>query len=104
MSDTVQRRAPRNYRSRPNKRGIVRFEVQGLETDRELIRTLARRLAEGGPASASMRATVNQLVASGAPPKGRILTALRRSPLGNADLQIFREGLAGRPQCSHEST
>lgn len=97
MSDTTQRRSLRNYRSIPNKRGIARFEVNGLETDRELIRTLARRLAEGGPASIPMRATVNQLVAAGAPPKGRILTALRRSPLANAELQIFRERLADRP-------
>ena len=51
MSDTAQRRALRNYRSRLNKRGVATFEVQGLETDRELTRTLARRPAEGGPAS-----------------------------------------------------
>lgn len=104
MSDTAQQRAPRNYRSRPNKRGIVRFEVQGLETDRELIRTLARRLAEGRPASIRMRATVNQLVATGAPLKGRILMALRRSPLADADLQISRERLTGRLQRSRESS
>lgn len=103
MSDSTQRRTPRNYRSRLNKRGIARFEVRGLETDRELIRTLARRLAEGGPASAPLRTTINQLVAAGAPPKGRILTALRRSPLANADLQISRERLTGRPRRSHES-
>jgi hypothetical protein len=77
--------------------------VQGLETDRELIRTLARRLAEGGPASISMRATVSQLIAAGGSPKGRILTALRRSPLADADLQISRERLTGRAQCSHQS-
>lgn len=77
--------------------------VQGLETDQELIGTLARRLAEGGPASISLRATVSQLIAAGGPPKGRILTALRRSPLADADLQISRERLADRPQRSHES-
>lgn len=103
MSDTMRRRAPRNYRSRPIKRGIARFVVQGLETDRELIRTLARRLAQGGPASISIRATVSQLIAAGGSPKGRILTALRRSPLADADLQISRERLAGRPQRSRES-
>ena len=96
MTDTAQRRALRNYRSRLNKRGIARFEVQGLETDRELIRTLARRLAEGGPESIPMRATVNQLVAADAPSKGKILAALRRSPLADGDLQISRERTAGR--------
>jgi hypothetical protein len=103
MSDTIRRRTPRNCRSRPINRGMARFVVQGMETDRELIRTLARRLAEGGPASTPIRATVSQLIAAGGPPKGRILTALRRSPLADADLQISRERLAGRPQRSHES-
>jgi hypothetical protein len=105
MSDaTRQRRAPRRHRSRPIIRGgTASFAVQGLETDRELIRTLARRLAEGGPASINMRASVSQLIAAGAPQKGRILTALRRSPLADADLQISRERLAGRRMRSDES-
>jgi hypothetical protein len=46
MSDTAQKRALRNYRSRLTKRGIARFEVLGLEADRDLIRSVARRLAE----------------------------------------------------------
>jgi len=46
MSDTSQKRALNNYRKRLNQRGMARFEVLGLDTDRELIRSLARRLAE----------------------------------------------------------
>jgi hypothetical protein len=42
MSDTAQKRALRNYRSRLTKRGIARFEVLGLDTDRDLIRSIAR--------------------------------------------------------------
>jgi hypothetical protein len=104
MSDATRRqRAPPHHRSRPIKGGTARFTVQGLDTDRELIRTLARRLAEGGPASIFLRASVSQLIAAGGPPKGRILAALRRSPLADADLQISRERLTGRPQCSDES-
>lgn len=103
MSGATRRRAPRHHRSHPIKGGTARFAVQGLETDRELIRTLARRLAEGGPASISIRATVSQLITAGGSPKGRILTALRRSPLADADLQISRERLAGRRRRSHES-
>lgn len=103
MSDTAQRHALRNYRSRLNKRGVATFEVQGLEADRELIRALAPRLAEGGPASIPMRATVNQLVAAGAPLKGRILMALRRSPFADADLHISRERPTGGLQRSRES-
>jgi len=49
MSDTAQKRALRNYRARLAKRGIARFEVLGLDTDRDLIRSVARCLAEDGP-------------------------------------------------------
>ena len=46
MGNTAQKRALRNYRSRLVKRGMARFEVLGLDADRELIRSLAKRLAE----------------------------------------------------------
>jgi len=51
MRETAQKRALRNYRSRLTKRGIARFEVLGLDADRDLIRSVARRLAEDGPDS-----------------------------------------------------
>ena len=47
MSETSQSRAVKNYRSRLVERGMARFEVLGRVTDRELIRSLARRLTEG---------------------------------------------------------
>jgi hypothetical protein len=96
MGNIAQKRALRNYRSRLSKRGIARFEVLGLETDRDLIRALARRLAEAGPDATPMRATVNQLMAAGSPRKGVILGALRRSPLAHADLNLKRAHVAGR--------
>ena len=37
----------RRNRRRPNERGLARFEILGRESDRELIRTLVRRLAGG---------------------------------------------------------
>jgi hypothetical protein len=49
MSSSAQKKAIRNYRDRLTQRGIARFEVQALEADRELIRLLARRLADDGP-------------------------------------------------------
>jgi hypothetical protein len=58
MSDTAQKRALRNYRSRLTKRGLARFEVLGLDADRDLIRSIARRLAEDGPDSAQIRAAM----------------------------------------------
>lgn len=96
MSNVAQKRALRNYRSRLSKRGMARFEVLGLEADRDLIRALARRLAEAGPDAVPMRATVNQLMASDAPKRGGILEALRRSPLAHADLNLKRPHIEGR--------
>jgi hypothetical protein len=95
MGDS-QKRAIQNYRSRLSERGLARFEVLGLESDRDLIRSLARRLADDGPDAARIRATVNQTI-SGEPPKtGGILAALRRSPLVGADLDLSRSHVEGR--------
>jgi hypothetical protein len=85
-----QKRAIQKYRSRLSERGLARFEVLGLDGDRNLIRSLARRLAGNGPDAARIRATVSQTI-SGEPPKtGGILAALRRSPLVGADLDLSR--------------
>nr|WP_233287415.1 hypothetical protein [Bradyrhizobium oropedii] len=78
------------------KRGIVRFELQALEADRDLIRVLARKLSEEGPEAGNLRRTVQRAV-SGEPPKpGGILNALRRSPLVGADLDVTRPREEGR--------
>ncbi len=84
-----QKRAIRNYRARLGERGLARFEVLGRDADRDLIRHLARRLAEDGPEAARLRAAVSQTIA-GEPKKGGILAALRRSPLVGADLVFAR--------------
>jgi hypothetical protein len=94
--DNSQKRAIQNYRSRLSERGLARFEVLGLDRDRDLIRSLARRLADDGPDAARIRATVSQTI-SGEPPKtGGILAALRRSPLVGADLDLTRRHAATR--------
>ena len=96
MSDTSQKRAIDNYRKRLKQRGMARFEVLGLDADRDLIRSLARRLADNGPDSARIRAAVRRTVSGERPNKGGILTALRRSPLVGADLNLKRPVMAGR--------
>ena len=96
MGNTAQKRALRNYRSRLVKRGMARFEVLGLDADRELIRTLAKRLAEDDPDAARIRAAVSRTIAGESPKKGGILAALRRSPLVGADLDLTRSRETGR--------
>ena len=96
MSNNAQKKALQNYRTRLVKRGLARFEVLGLDADRDLIRSLAKRLAEGDPDAAQIRAAVSQTIAGEPPKKGGILAALRRSPLVGADLNLTRSREAGR--------
>ena len=93
MAARAQKAAISNYRSRQTGRGVVRFELQAFEADRDLIRALARRLVEDGPGSGEIRRTVQQAI-SGEP--GGILAALLRSPLVNADLDLTRSRDEGR--------
>jgi hypothetical protein len=96
MSTTSQTRALNRYRKRLNQRGMARFEVLGLDADRELIRSLAKRLAGDGPDSARIRATVRLTISEKPLKKGGILNALRRSPLVGADLDLNRPLTPGR--------
>src|SRR5215510_8941517 len=92
----AQQRAIRNYRSRLGKRGLARFEVLGRDADRDLIRSIARKLAEDTPEASALRSAVSHSVAGEPPRKGGILAALRRSPLVGADLNLKRPREAGR--------
>lgn len=91
-----QRRAIQNYRSRLGERGLARFEVLGRDADRDLIRSLARRLAEDNVEASRLRAMVGEAVAGEPPKKGGILAALRRSPLVGTDLDLSRPREEGR--------
>jgi hypothetical protein len=96
MVGSSQRRALKNYRERLGKRGLARFEVLGLEVDRDLIRSLAKRLANNDQEAMRLRADVSRSLAGEPPRKGGILAALRRSPLVGADLDLSRETNTGR--------
>jgi hypothetical protein len=90
MGNAAQKRAIENYRSRLAERGIARFEIQALDADRDLLRSLARKLTEDGPAAQQLRRTMEKAVADEPPKAGGILAALRRSPLVGADLDLSR--------------
>jgi len=96
ITGTPQKRALKNYRKRLVQRGLARFEVLGLDADRELIRSLAKRLAEDSPDAGRIRDAVRGTISGEAPKKGGILNALRRSPLVGADLEFKRPIIAGR--------
>jgi hypothetical protein len=77
---------------------MTRFGVLGLDSDRDLIRSLARRLAEDDPEAVRIRAEVSRLIAGELRKKGGILAALRRSPLVGANINLARlHEAGGRP-------
>jgi hypothetical protein len=96
MENTSQKRAIKNYRDRLVERGLARFEILGLEGDRDLLRSLARRLSEKGPDAARLRTVLNQTIATDTAKKGGILAALRRSPLVGVELDLTRPVDHGR--------
>jgi hypothetical protein len=79
-----------------SERGLARFEVLGRDCDRNLIRTLARRLAEDDAEASELRALVDRAIDGEPPLKGGVLAALRRSPLVGADLDLSRPREKGR--------
>jgi hypothetical protein len=94
--DSSQKRAVQSYRNRLRERGLSRFEVLGRASDREFIRSLARRLADDDAKAARLRAAVRRSMGGEPQKKGGILAALRRSPLVGADLNLTRPRVAGR--------
>jgi hypothetical protein len=96
VDDTAQARALKNHRKRLRELGMARFDVLGLDADRKLIRSLAKRLAANDPGAKSMRATLSRALSPEKPGKGGILAALRRSPLVGVDLDLARESTRGR--------
>lgn len=93
---TAQTRAIQTYRLRLKERGLSRFEVLGRDGDRDLIRSLARLLADDGPEAHRLRASLARAASGAKPATGGIVAALRRSPLVGADLDLSRERNEGR--------
>ena len=96
MGSAAQARAIQNYRKRLKDRGSARFEVIGLSRDRELIRKLARKLAEEGQAAEEIRADLSRRVDEKPREKGTIWAALRQSPLVGAGVKLERPFTTGR--------
>jgi hypothetical protein len=96
MTKLSQKRAVANDRRRLRERGMSRYEVRGLAADKELVRTVARRLAEGGAEAVRLRSELQQQVCDKPPARGGILAALRRSPLVGAGIRFKRKIEPGR--------
>jgi hypothetical protein len=96
MTITAQNRAIRSYRSRLQKQGLARFEVIALSSDRDLIRSLAKRLAHNDTEATKIRSQLRQAVVDEEEERGGIFAALRNSPLVGAEIQFTRSKETGR--------
>lgn len=96
MAKTSQQRAVANNRRRLAERGMDRYEVRGLKSDKTLLRMVAKRLAANDTAAAQLRCEIAQRVAAKPGHRGGILAALRQSALVGAELRIEREVIRGR--------
>ena len=96
MTRPSQRRAVASDRRRLKERGMSRYEVRGLDQDKELVRGLAKRLAAGDSASSQLRAEVSEKIAGEPSRRGGVLAALRRSPLVGAGVRVKRSAAPGR--------
>ena len=77
-------------------RGMSRFEVRGLDSDKTLLRDLAKRLAADDPAAQQLRLELGQKLAPPDNERGGIWRWLRASPLVGVDWYIEREFTTGR--------
>jgi transposase len=96
MANAAQKRALNNYRQRLSEKGMARFEVLALDCDRDLLRSLAKRLAQNDGEAARLRAEVRRSVAGEPSRKGGILAALRQSPLVGVEFDVTRDVTTGR--------
>jgi predicted nucleic acid-binding protein len=83
----------KNYRKRLKQRGVARFEVLGLDADRELVRSFARRFADNGPDSTLLRAAVCRTIAGESPDRFVSRYLLDTNVIGNVTKPIPSEAL-----------
>jgi hypothetical protein len=73
-------------------RGLSRYEVRGLESDKALIKALAKKLALDDPAAKSLRSTLEREVTPPAKLKyANLWEWLRASPLVGSGINLERE-------------
>ncbi len=96
MAQNAPNKAVKKHREKLARQGLSRFEVIGLECDRQLVRSLARALAKKDLHAAELRAQIAGAVDDGSRTKGAVLAAFRSSPFVGADLDLKRARTSGR--------
>lgn len=88
---SAQYRAVVKNRRSMRARGLSRFEVRGLAGDKELVRSLAKRLAQADPEAQRLRTELVKAVASEGEGRGGVWRWLRASPLVGSGIDLERE-------------
>jgi hypothetical protein len=96
MTKSAQQRALEKHRRDLRQSGLSRYEVRGLDADKELLRALAKKLAARDEGAAKLRNEVAEKLAGKRGKRGGIFAALRRSPMVGADIDLERPHISGR--------
>jgi hypothetical protein len=96
MANSTRKQTMQKYWRRRGQQRLIRFEVLGFASDRDLIRRLPQRLARNDSEAARLRAYLRCSPMEEPPEQGGILAALRASPLVGANLDLTREITSGR--------
>lgn len=91
MSNAAQKIANQNYRKRLSSKGVSRWEVQGLENDKDISRALLKALAKNDNAANEFRQKIQDFVGVKERTGSDLVAALRKAALGGVDLDIIRE-------------
>jgi len=84
------------HRRRLAARGIVRVELKCRRSDVALLRRVADGLSTDGASAEHLRRALTGLTTGSDEVAGRLLAALRRSPLVEDEIALERETTAGR--------
>jgi transposase len=96
MTNPSQKRALKSYRNRLQSLGIARFEVLGLEIDRDLIRSLAKQLTQNDSEARRLRSEIKRNLSGDSRRRGGLLAVLQLPALEGLELEITRPLDPGR--------
>lgn len=91
MTLESQQKANKAYRNRLAQKGVTRLEIMAPKRDRDLLRSIAKRLANEGDEADELRRALRSVAGTQDHAAGSILDALRNSPLRGSDVVFTRQ-------------
>lgn len=93
MTSNAQKKANKTYRNRLKANGYATYSITGLVADKELVKSLVKRLSTNDNQALELREKVKEQLADKTDEKqiGGFLELLRNAPEGIRDLDLTRE-------------